>query len=118
MYIDGPIEHEIFAQWHQPQQQFAQGSFRFYPKLEFDIPSNPHSGFFGVSRQQLLRLREFSLPRDGFVGPLETAATYTVGAVFKLLKPSLNYREFLTIEHGHPSYLGYLVADNIRSDSV
>lgn len=112
LYIDGPIEHHVFSDWHQPQRQIAKGSFRFYPNVEFDIPSNPHAGFFGVSRQQLLRLRESSLPRDGFVGPLETAATYTVGTVFKLLKPSLNYREFLTIEHAHPSYLGYLVSDN------
>lgn len=112
LYIDGPIEHHIFAAWHQPKLKFAQGSFRFYPKIEFDIPSNPHSGFFGISRQQLLLLRESVLPREGFVGPLETAATYTVGALFKLLKPSLNYREFATIEHAHPSYLGYLVSDN------
>ena len=112
LYIDGQIEHQSFAKWHQPQDQFAQGSFRFYPRLEFDIPSNPHSGFFGVSRQQIFRLRESCLPRDGFVGPLETAATYTVGSLFQLLKPSLKYREFLTIEHGHPSYLGYLITDN------
>ena len=111
LYIDGPIEHEVFD-WYQPQKKFAQGRFRHFPKVDFDVPINPHSGFFGISRQQLMSLRQTSLPREGFVGPLETAATYTVGSVFKLLKPSWHCREFLTIEHGHPSFLGYLVSDN------
>ena len=56
-------------------------------------------------------LRERELPCDGCVGPLETAATYTVGCAFLLLKPALANRSFLMIEHGHPSYLGYLNSD-------
>ena len=111
LYVDGPIEHHVYD-WYEPKNSFAQGRFRHYQKLDFDVPSNPHSGFFGVSREQLMRLRQISLPCDGFVGPLETAATYTVGSAFTLLKPSWDCREFLTIEHAHPSFLGYLVPDN------
>ena len=113
LFIDGSIDNDEIATWHQPLLNVATGEFMGQKGLQFDSPSNPHSGFFGISRPQLMVLRECELPRDGFVGPLETAATYTVGCQFVLLKPSLTNRRFLTIEHGHPSYLGYLNPDNL-----
>jgi hypothetical protein len=108
LLIDGPINHDDLAAWHCPSKSIATGNFRGQQGLQFDCPSNPHSGCFGISRQQLLVLRECELPYDGFVGPLETAATYTVGCAFLLLKPALENRSFLMVEHGHPSFLGYL----------
>ena len=111
LLIDGAIDHGEIEAWHRPTAGIATGDFREQQGLQFDCPSNPHSGCFGISRSQLLLLRERDLPRDGFVGPLETAATYTVGCAFLLLKPALVNRGFLMIEHGHPSYLGYLHTD-------
>ena len=111
LLIDGTIDHDVFNAWHRPCADIATGSFRGQEGLRFDCPSNPHSGFFGISRLQLMALRDCELPRTGFVGPLETAATYTVGSAFTLLKPALINRGFLMIEHGHPSYLGYLHSD-------
>ena len=111
LLIDGDIDHDEIEDWHRPSAGIATGEFRGLTGLQFDCPKNPHSGCFGISRSQLLVLRELELPRDGFVGPLETAATYTVGCAFLLLKPSLTNRQFLMIEHGHPSYLGYLNPD-------
>ena len=111
LLIDGAIDHDAIVAWHRPYAGFASGEFRGQQGLKFDSPSNPHSGCFGISRPQLLVLRERELPRDGFVGPLETAATYTVGCAFRLLKPALVNRRFLMIEHAHPSYLGYLNPD-------
>ena len=108
LLIDGPIDHDVLADWHCPSKSIATGNFRGQQGLQFDCPSNPHSGCFGISRQQLLVLRERELPKHGFVGPLETAATYTVGCAFLLLKPALINRGFLMVEHAHPSYLGYL----------
>ena len=108
LFIDGPSNHEAISAWHQPKDAFASGLFRGRDSVVFDIPSNPHSGFFAVTRHQLMQLVRNSLPREGFVGPLETAATYTVGSQFKILKASLGNRHFLEIEHAHPSYLGYL----------
>ena len=75
--IDGAIDHGEIEAWHRPTAG-ATGEFGA-TRNQFDCPSNPHSGCFGISRSQLLLLRERELPRDGFVGPLETAATYTVG---------------------------------------
>ena len=111
LLIDGEIDNDETKAWHNPSPGIATGAFRGQQGLRFDCPSNPHSGCFGISRPQLLVLRERELPRDGFVGPLETAATYTVGCAFLLLKPALANRRFLMIEHGHPSYLGYLNSD-------
>jgi hypothetical protein len=112
LLIDGDIDQDATQAWHRPFVGIATGEFRGLKGLQFDCPSNPHSGCFGVSRKQLLVLRERELPCDGFVGPLETAATYTVGCAFLLLKPALANRWFLMIEHGHPSYLGYLNPDH------
>ena len=112
LLIDGAIDNDEIEVWHRPAEGIATGEFRGQQGLQFDCPSNPHSGCFGISRRQLMVLRERELPRDGFVGPLETAATYTVGCAFLLLKPSLVNRRFLMVEHGHPSYLGYLNPDH------
>lgn len=108
LYVDGVIEPEELAPWHRPQPGAARGRFRGWQEALFDVPINPHAGCFGLSRQQLQRLQGEELPREGFVGPLETAATYTVGRFFTLLKPAWEHREFLAVEHGHPSFLGYL----------
>jgi hypothetical protein len=53
-------------------------------------------------------LRKHNLPTEGFIGPLETAATLTVLQHFPVLKPTIRQRNFLWVEHGHPSYEGYL----------
>ena len=108
LYVDGVIDTAPQLAWHQPQEGVASGRFRGVQAVTFDVPLNPHAGCFGLSRQQVERLRGTPLPREGFVGPLETAATYTVGQQFTLLKPSWPHRAFLTVEHAHPSFLGYL----------
>lgn len=108
LYVDGKIEQEDLEGWHRPEKGVARGRFRGWQDVSFDCPVNPHAGCFGLSRLQVMRLREEEMPYEGFVGPLETAATYTVGKFFQLLKPCWPQREFLTIEHGHPSFLGYL----------
>jgi hypothetical protein len=73
--------------------------------VSFDVASNAHSGSFSLSRPQLELLRERGVPDEGFVGPLETVATYTVMKHFPVLKPSWACRDFLAVEHGHPSFL-------------
>ncbi len=113
LLIDGAIDHDEIAAWHRPSEGIVIGKFRGQQGLQFDCPSNPHSGFFGITSSQLNVLSRRELPRGGFVGPLETAATYTVGCAFLLLKPALVNRNFLMIEHGHPSYLGYLNPDRL-----
>ena len=108
LFVDGHIDPDEIVGWHQHSVNVAQGSFHGMDDLSFDAPVNPHAGCFAVSRLQQEFLRSKTLPVQGFVGPLETAATFTVGRFFTILKPALANRDFLTIEHAHPSFLGYV----------
>ena len=108
LFIDGSIEVSTLSDWHRPQKNAGRGHFRGKNEVVFDVPVNPHSGFFGLSSVQIERLEKTRLPSNDFVGPLETAATYTVASRFLVLKPRWEDRLFLEIEHAHPSFLGYL----------
>ena len=107
LYVDGPIKlaGQDGPVWASDEQVVARGRFREGPEIGFVKASNPHSGSFCVSAPQLEHLRQASWPPDAFVGPLETAATGTVLQHFPLLKPSWACREFLALEHAHPSFL-------------
>ena len=108
LLVDGPLNPQFIGQFMQPQQHAAQGVFRGQEAVNFDLASNPHSGCFVVSAKQAGELSEHPLPREGFVGPLETAATLTVLHRYPVMKPNLKHWRFLQIEHGHPSFLRYL----------
>ncbi len=107
LYVDGPIKpvDQTVPVW--AKDEVVQAHVRFWDGQEIDFAevANPHSGCFCISTPQLEKLRSAPWPPDSFVGPLETAATGTVLNHFKVLKPSLPFREFLTIEHGNPSFL-------------
>jgi hypothetical protein len=110
LYVDGPIKPEGQQEpvWASDEAVVASGRFWDGQELQFCQASNPHSGSFGVSGPQLERLRQAPWPPADFVGPLETAATGTVLGHFPVLKPSWACRDFLTLEHGNPSFLRLL----------
>ena len=110
LYVDGPIKSEGQAEpvWASEEQVVANGRFWDGQELSFVQASNPHSGSFCVSAPQLDKLRFAPWPPATFVGPLETAATGTVFDHFPVLKPSWACREFLSLEHGNPSFLALL----------
>ncbi|MCT0224978.1 hypothetical protein [Synechococcus sp. CS-1328] len=106
LFVDGPIALETLQRLGRaPQEGVAQGRFWDGQEVVFDLASNPHAGCFAVSGPQRQLLREQGVPDDGFVGPLETVATYTVLRHFPVVKPAWACRDFLLIEHGHPSFL-------------
>ncbi|QVV67088.1 hypothetical protein [Synechococcus sp. LA31] len=105
LIVDGSLRPDFINRFTNPQKNAANGQFRGSDFVCFDIADNPHSGTFCVSRDQAEKLRDLSLPREGFVGPLETAATLTVLKFFPVMKPSIQYWKFLSVEHGHPSFL-------------
>lgn len=105
---DGPLKPEFIQRFCRPQEGVATGRFHDGQQVRFDRTANPHSGMFCLNPAQVQQLRKQNLPRDGFVTPLETAATLTVLQHFAVLKPALPQRSFLWVEHGHPSYLSYL----------
>lgn len=108
LLVDGPLTPSFIEQFAKPQTDAAQGSYKGVEAVSFDITDNPHSGMFVVSASQASTLRTSNLPRSGFVGPLETAATLTVLKTFPVMKTNLNNWMFLRVEHGHPSFLQYL----------
>ena len=108
LLVDGPLAPEFIGQFAKPQTQVANGQFRGIENVSFDIADNPHSGTFCLSQAQAELLRDSPLPREGFVGPLETAATLTVLHRFPVMKPSRECWQFLRVEHGHPSFLHYI----------
>ena len=107
LFVDGYIEEpasDLFP-W-QAQEKAAQGMFR-NESVSFDMANNPHSGCFVLSAGQVQQLRDQGVPEQQWVGPLETAATFTPAHCFPVYKPSLSCRDFLTIEHAHHSFSAY-----------
>ncbi|MEI6032504.1 MAG: hypothetical protein WCQ20_15270 [Synechococcaceae cyanobacterium ELA739] len=104
LLVDGPLRSEFIGQFTTPRRHVMQARWRQSSRIQFDVTSNPHSGSFCLSRRQVERLRGKALPRHGFIGPMETAATLTVLAHFPVLKPALEQWRFLAVEHGHPSF--------------
>lgn len=107
LFVDGPLRKEFIKRFAAPQANVASGLYKGVEKVSFDIAANPHSGSFTLSKEQVLALRKQKLPISGFVSPLETAATLTVLKFFPVLKPSIEHRSFLMVEHGHPSFMHY-----------
>jgi hypothetical protein len=108
LLIDGPLRPGLVEKFTEPQRDAAQGSYRGHTRINFDITENPHSGLFVITNKQRRFLSSQELPVDGFISPLETAATLTVLKYFKIWKPSLNDHNFLTVEHGHPSFTSFM----------
>ena len=108
LLVDGPINPQYLGQFMEPRINAAKGLYGGQEMVIFDLASNPHSGCFVVSDQQAKELSKQPLPRKGFIGPLETAATLTVLHRYPVMKPSLENWKFLQLEHGHPSFRSYI----------
>ena len=80
--------------------------------MEFCRALNPHSGSFCISSAQLEHLRLCYIYRA-----TETAATGVVMHKFPVLKPSWSCRQFLTLEHGNPSFLNFLNQWPVRTET-
>jgi hypothetical protein len=107
LLVDGPLLDGFIGRFCAPQAGVARGRFSGGPEIVFDRTANPHSGLFCLSRSQVERRRQQPLPNEGFVGPLETAATLTALELFEVWKPALAQRSFLCVEHGHPRFTAY-----------
>lgn len=105
LFVDGPIASSALPERQQPRTAVAHGVFWNGESVVFDIASNPHGGSFAISSDQRRHLLEHGVADEGFIGPLETVATLTVMQHLPVLKPSWAYRDFLSVEHAHPSFL-------------
>lgn len=107
LLVDGPLREGFIGRFTLPQTAVGRGRFWDGQEVVFDRTANPHSGLFCLSGPQVRKLRAETLPQEGFVGPLETAATLTALRFFPVYKPSFQDRAFLWVEHGHPSFTAY-----------
>ena len=105
LFVDGPISNSVFPDHHQPRDAVAQGVFWDGQSVSFDLASNPHSGCFSLSAPQRKSLVTQPCSQHVFIGPLETVATWTVLQRWPVMKPSWPCRDFLLLEHAHPSFL-------------
>jgi hypothetical protein len=105
--VDGPVkpEEQFEPVWSDQEQEAARGTYWDGRSVGFTTASNPHSGCFCMSEKQRQHWLANKFKPTEFVGPLETAATGTVWQHFPVLKPMWADRDFLCLEHGHPSFL-------------
>lgn len=92
------------AEWNGMEQSFI-------------LPINPHSGCYFLTNEQLeLWLKQPSFgERDGsWTGPLESAATLSVGKIFDIYKPSAPNPWFLELEHYGARYANFCAPDKIK----
>jgi len=114
-YIDGPISQEELIKYVEP------GPVRLirYPggQLAFEPPLNPHSGCFILSHGQLQHWVEqpwWQDGDDGFISPLESAATLGVAKSFNLFKPCLGNAGWFEIQH-YGTNFHCLIGDSFNS---
>lgn len=110
LYVDGPVKPvgQEKPVWSDQDQEQARGTYWDGRSVGFAEASNPHSGSFCLSEPQRQRLLSSDAEPTDFVGPLETAATGTVLGHFPVWKAVWAERDFLWVEHGHPSFLLHL----------
>lgn len=108
LLVDGKLRPDLINVFQETTENVANGMFQGKESVSFDMASNPHSGTFTVNHSQKQHLQNQELPINGFIGPLETAATLTTMQFFKIMKPSYINWKFLCVEHGHPSFLHYI----------
>lgn len=111
VFVDGALSPPYLQSLDWPSGVAFAAPFQDGCTVHFQPASNPHAGMFAISGVQRLQLRErMPLPLEGFVGPLETAATLTVASHWPVFKPGWPDRQFLLVEHGHAVFVNYLQA--------
>lgn len=68
----------------------------------FRLPTNPHSGSFFLSEEQIrywMTQPSFGDNDASWIGPMESAGTYSIGRVFDIYKPLRPDPFFLAVQH-------------------
>jgi len=83
-------------------------------KINFINSQNPHSGCFFLNKTQMNKItvsKTFRKRTSNFVGPLESAASYSIMKSFIIYKPSLLNRNWLEVQHPGKRYLNEYVVN-------
>jgi hypothetical protein len=110
-YLDGDLPAEVTARFQNIAEAPELKGSCLGLEVTFRRPSNPHSGCFFLTDEQMRawgRSRDF-LDRDTrFIGPLESAATLGLMRAFRIYKPAPEVACFLEIEHAGTAFIGNL----------
>jgi hypothetical protein len=110
-YLDGDLAAEVTAPFQNIAEAPELKASCLGREVSFRRPSNPHSGCFFLTGEQLRAwaLRPDFLDRDTrFIGPLESAATLGLMRAFRIYKPAPEAGSFLEIEHAGTAFIGNL----------
>jgi hypothetical protein len=102
-YVDGPLRrHKVERIFEIIPDEMTLRDPSLLGDPLFERATNPHSGFFAISAEQLAhwRAQPWFLNRDTqFIGPLESAATLGVLQTFSVYKSAGSSLGWLQIEH-------------------
>ena len=110
-YLDGDLPPDVTAPFQNIAECSELKGSCLGIELTFRRPSNPHSGCFFLTNEQMSAWagRTDFLDRDTrFVGPLESAATLGLMRAFRVYKPATAVASFLEIEHAGTAFIGNL----------
>ncbi len=105
LYIDGPIWEDSATFLAALRLPDCNNEFvvPFYKTNYRMVPAeNPHAGCFFLKESHLRHLLEqpwYGTPMVGYAGPLESAATMSLLALFHVFKPSFECASFLEVHH-------------------
>lgn len=117
-YIDGSISLNHTKEYQNTKENSQLKGRIFNQTVTFNRSSNPHSGCFFLTNEQMKYWvdQEYFLDKDdSFVGPLESAATLGIMKTFQIYKTSSDYANFLEIQHwgsGYACLLGSVIKVN------
>jgi len=102
-YIDGMLRPGLLAPFEAalPDERFLKGRHGTRPP-SFQRATNPHSGFFALTTEQLaywMAQPHFGDQDFSFISPLESAATLGILKTFPIYKPFGRDMGWLEIEH-------------------
>jgi len=115
-YVDGQlVDEEAAERWQDLSDTRAVRMPMLGRDFCFARSSNPHSGCFFLTGNQLAHwmAQPWWLDRsDGFIGPLESAATLGLMRTFRIYKPMNDNAAFLEIHHLDIRYLKFAKASD------
>ena len=107
LYIDGPIHDSEFKSFARSDSNETL-SIPWFPKnIPVCKPSNPHSGCFFLTKEQLTSWSSSSCWLDfdtSFISPLESSATLGISKTFKCYKPSSSHSSWFNVQHFGDSF--------------
>lgn len=100
--IDPELPESAYAPFRRAgQQRELEGVWNGHHQV-FSLPSNPHAASFFLTKEQMdywIQQPIFDDADNSWVGPLESAATFSIGRVFDIYKPLRPDPFFLEVHH-------------------